>query len=321
MTFLFILDPITTLLLKKDTSFILMFAAQERKHNVYISYIEDITSINFELQFHAKKVICEKFNIRIQSNLTLCAKEIDCIFIRKDPPVHHSYITMTWLMEFLPPEILCINSPHALRNFNEKIVCGNFNKLIPKTLITANKQEYLYFLEKYKKVILKPVDGFGGLGIFLVSLNDPNKHVSFEQLSKDMTQPVIIQKFIPESDQGDKRILLLNGEVLCSVLRVHSTSEHRNNFASGGYPQATTLSKRDLDIVQSLSQWLKKEKLYFVGIDILGEYLVEINITSPTCLQESMHIDQIDYSNEIIIFCENEIKNRKNNVNHVNISN
>ena len=202
---------------------------------------------------------------------------------------------------------IVVNNPTGIRTVNEKIWATQFTNIIPSTLVGRHKQDLREFLARHKHIVAKPTDGFGGQSVFQIKEKDVNTNVIFETLTNMHTKDIILQQFIPESNDGDKRILLLNGDPLGAVLRVHSENDHRNNFFSGGKPQPADITERDQKIIDVLKPHLKKLGLYFVGIDIIGNYLVEVNVTSPTCLQEMNRLNGVELQHDVISFVEKSV--------------
>ena len=306
MNFLFLMDPLESVIYEKDTTFILMVGAHRKGHKVF--YLPDggMTLVDGELQFHAIEVIPDKnedLPFIVKKSHYFSEDEIDAVFIRTDPPFDQQYLLNTWLLDHVKT-IPVINSPNGIRTVNEKIWAMQFTSLVPKTLISRHRHELLDFLKDEKDIIAKPTDGHGGKGVFRVKKGDVNINVIFETLTNGFQREIIVQKYIKEAQKGDKRILLLNGEPLGAVLRVHSKDDHRNNFFSGGKPAPAKITKRDLEIIRTLKPHLRKLGLYFVGIDILGNYLTEVNVTSPTCLQEMNHLYKKHLEDKVISFVE-----------------
>ncbi len=289
MNIVFLMDPLDTINTYKDTTYVLMLAAEQQGHSVHYLGNGGITlkdgAVHFSTTLVTPTTSHNQPFIDLQEK-KLTQDDVDIVFIRTDPPFDEQYLMNTWLLERLPAHIPVLNSPSGIRTVNEKIWATQFTDLIPDTVVTRQKSEYYAFLKKHKTIIAKPTNGFGGSGVFKVNDNDSNRHVIFESLSKNGKSEVILQRYIAESSLGDKRILLLNGEPLGAVLRVHADGEHRNNFFSGGTAEPATITKRDHVIIEALKPHLKQLGLYFVGIDIIGDFLIEVNVTSPTCVQE-----------------------------------
>ncbi|MBF0512119.1 MAG: glutathione synthase [Candidatus Omnitrophica bacterium] len=305
MKFLFLMDPLETIHYKKDTTFIIMLAAFQRGHEVYYVPKNGISLLDSKVYFKTTKIIPqEKGTVPCFSRgLSLSQKkenhpfkkgkqtsfnqdEIDAVFVRFDPPFDEHYLMNTWLLDHLPAHIPVINKPSGIRTVNEKVWVSQFKNITPSTIISSDKNDLIDFVAKHKNIIAKPTNAFGGQGVFHIKPKDTNTLVILETLSKQYTNTIILQKYIPKALQGDKRILLLNGEALGALLRMHPKDEHRNNFFAGGTPKACVITAHDQKIISTLKPYLKKLGLYFVGIDILGDYLIEVNVTSPTCLQE-----------------------------------
>ncbi len=315
MKFAFLIDPLKTLNIAKDTSLLLMSEAFKRKHRTFIFTQDDITLqgdvVTIALQRILRRDGVNSLSFNVDSITKMKAEELDAIFIRKDPPFDQNYLSNTWILEFVSKKVLILNDPRGIRNTNEKICAHHFKKFIPETLITKNIADYKYFLKQHKNVILKPIDGFSGKNIFLVRQNDLNANAIFENITKDKKDYIIVQKYIRSATLGDKRILLLNGEPLGAILRLHSKGDHRNNFAAGGSAQKIKINKKDMEIVNALKPYLQKNGLYFVGIDIIGTFLTEINVTSPTCLQEMNKIYNKNLEKNVIDFVEESVKKFK----------
>ncbi len=311
MKFLFLMDPLETVVFEKDTTFMLMLGAHRKGHEIYYVPKDGISLIEGSLYFHAIKVkpqavahepFIEEHAVR------LSAQEIHALFIRPDPPFNEQYLVNTWLLDLLPKKVAVINNPNGVRTVNEKIWSAQFSSLIPPTVISSTKHDLLEFIAKYKNVIAKPTNGFGGQSVFHIEAGNTNTNVILELLSKGYDEAIIIQQYIPESKNGDKRILLLNGEILGAVLRIHGEGDHRNNFYAGGKPAATTITARDKEIVAALKPHMQALGLYLVGIDILGDYLIEVNVTSPTCLQEMNRLYNVNLEEKVIDFVEKLIQ-------------
>ena len=307
MKFLFLMDPLETVVFEKDTTFMLMLGSHNNGHDVYFLPEDGISLVEGKLFFHVTKVtpqaIAHEPFIE-EHTLRLSQDEIHAVFIRPDPPFDEQYLNNTWLLDRLPKHIAVINSPSGVRSVNEKIWATQFTSIIPPTAVTCNKHDLLEFITKHKNIIAKPTNAFGGQSVFHIEAGNTNTNVILETLSNRYNEPIILQKYIPEAKNGDKRILLLNGDILGAVLRVHGEGDHRNNFYAGGKAVAATLTARDQEIAKILKPHLQKLGLYFVGIDILGDYLIEVNVTSPTCLQEMNRLYNEHLEEKVIAFVE-----------------
>ncbi|NCX68441.1 MAG: glutathione synthase [Betaproteobacteria bacterium] len=297
---LFIIDPIQDLNKEKDTSLLLMRTSIEIGHHVYFCSHTDI-SLKSNIP-HGKIKEIKSFNneklevVEKQFNLN----QLDVIFIRKDPPFNKDYLFLTISLSLLKkPKI--INCPQALQSHNEKLSILNFPKLIPKTLVSSQLKDITQFIAKYKQVVCKPIDEMAGNKIFLLKKNDPNINVTLEVLTDNYSTLIMIQEYIPEIRKGDKRIIMVNGEPLPNgLLRIPKKSDFRGNLAKGGKAKIFKLSPSDINITQSIKPYLIEHNLNFVGIDVIGNYLTEINITSPTGLVEIQKLTKQNVAKTVI---------------------
>lgn len=302
MNLAFLIDPPEALKIEKDTSFALMLAAQSRGHQIYILERGDISLNGGKLTAHARhaRVTDDRKNpFAMEAAKAVPVEMLDIVFIRTDPPFDTAYITDTWLLSQAGKKPLVLNSPHGLRTINEKIWAAQFAELTPATLITARLEEFKSFLAEHKTVVLKPTDGFGGSSVFVVHVGDKNAAVAFETLVK-LSPYVIVQAYLTAAADGDKRILLLNGQILGAVLRYHSGDDHRNNFAAGGKARQTDITAADRKICDTLQPYLNELGIFLAGVDIIGGKLIEINVTSPTCLREMQEYYSEDLAAKII---------------------
>jgi glutathione synthase len=321
MNFVFLMDPLHTVIMEKDTSFILMLGGHRRGHKVFFLPDGGITRLNGQLYFHAVEVtpqqVAEKPFIENKS-IVLKETDVHAVFVRSDPPFDEQYLLNTWLLDLLPKHIPVINRPSGIRTVNEKIWATQFTSLIPPTLVGRNRKDLLDFLSQQKNTVAKPTGGHGGQSVFHVQSGGANANVILETLTHNWQKEIILQKFVPESKDGDKRILLLNGEPLGAVLRMHAEDDHRNNFFAGGKPLHAEINARDREIIGVLKPRLQELGLYLVGIDVIGEYLIEVNVTSPTGLQEINKLYGTRGEDKILDFVENLIDQNKQN-NTINV--
>ncbi len=291
MNFAFLIDSPSSLHIEKDTSFALMLEAQAQKHSVFILERGDLT-------INEGRLFATLTQVRVDDNinkpfdfLEKKTQDLDCIdvfFIRTDPPFDTEYITDTWFLSHganKNKKPLVLNSPHGLRTINEKIWATQFKEYTPPTLVTSKFHEFEAFLEEHRAVVAKPTDGFGGSQVFVLRSGDPNTAVVFETLAGS-GRYVIVQRYLDEAKAGDKRILTLEGEILGAVLRMHGGKDHRNNFAAGGSAQETEITEREREICEALKPHLQELGIFLAGLDFIGERLIEVNVTSPTCLRE-----------------------------------
>ena len=303
MNYLFIIDPIDSLALYKDTTIILMKECLRQKINVFYSTINEISidsTINIKVECQQLKAINESIisSSKIKNNIEYFNK----IFIRKDPPFDTSYLNLTYILDHIKSDdIKIFNNPSSIRSHNEKLSILQFNDLIPPTLVTNSFSATKEFISKYKKVILKPLDGMAGNGIFMVTNQDKNLNVILETMIGNFHHPIMAQKFIPEISKGDTRIILINGEPLpYGLTRIPKPGEIRANLAKGGSGVIRSINKNDEIIINRIKPYLIEKNLNFVGIDVIGSYLTEINITSPTGLVEIQNQSNINYAEVVI---------------------
>jgi len=289
MKYLFIIDAPETLTLYKDTTIALI---KECLYQGIEAHYANINSLSIDKN---QNVIVDSYNIPsigslLTSKLKLKNKiqHFSKVFIRKDPPFDDNYLNLTFILEHAKDvNVEFINNPASIRNHNEKLSILNFKDLNPPTIVSSNAEEINKFLNKEKKVIIKPLDGMAGNGIFMLTPKDKNLNSILETSTKNGTKLIMIQKYLPEISKGDKRIIIIKGEAIPFALaRIPSKSDIRANLAKGGKGRAQKLTFGDKKIVKRLKDFLIKNELNFVGIDIIGNYLTEINITSPTGIVE-----------------------------------
>ena len=284
------MDPFENLNLEGDTSFILGLEAIERGFEVFfyspnnLIYKNNFIYANTRILDLALKNGKETFCYGEKKVLKLSS--FDVILMRQDPPFDMSYITATHILEKITSQTLILNNPFHVRNAPEKIFVTEFSQYMPETLITREINEIIKFRKKNKNIIIKPLYGNGGEGVFYIKDNDSNFNVIIENFLTSNKEQFIIQRYIPEVKYGDKRIILLDGEVVGAINRIPAKNENRSNMHVGGKPIKTSLNKNDKLICEAISPQLKAKGLFFVGIDVIGKYLTEINVTSPTGIRE-----------------------------------
>ncbi len=309
MNILFLMDPLEKIQPKKDTTIAFMRGAKRKGHRTFYLPPGGITLDRGQFYFYVTEVVVEEADtlpaFQTKPSCTLCSEEVDVIFIRTDPPFGNRYLMDTWLLDRLPKHIFICNNPSGVRTVNEKIWVTQFLQWTPPTLISCQKERLLEFVDHFTTCIAKPTDGFGGSGVFKLTKTDSNLGVILDTLSDRFSKEIILQPFIPEADLGDKRILLLNGKPLGAVLRIHGDHDHRNNFFAGGSAQPAIITPHEEAMIAELSPHLLRLGLYFVGIDIIGTHLIEINVTSPTCIQEMNKFGNVHLEDQVINFVEN----------------
>jgi len=300
-----VMDPISTIKIKKDSTFAMLLAAQARGWSITYMELNDLSVLDGVAMADARPLSVKDdpegwFELGDRQSLSL--SELDVILMRKDPPFNMEYIYATYILELAERQgVLVVNKPQALRDANEKLSTAWFPQCTAPSLVTRNPQQILAFLQQHKDIILKPLHGMGGASIFRVTENDLNTNVIMETLTEHQTHYVMAQRFIPEIQQGDKRILLVDGEAVPYALaRVPAKGETRGNLAAGGTGIGVALSQRDFWICEQVAPTLKAKGLMFVGIDVIGDYLTEINITSPTCIRELDQIYGLDIAGQLM---------------------
>ena len=286
-----VMDPIESITVKKDTTLAMLLAAQRKGWTIHYMQQKDLYSAQ-----GTSRANMTSLEVRDdpQSWFTLGESgdkplsELDVILMRKDPPFDLDYIYSTYLLEQAHREgTLIVNNPQSLRDCNEKIFATQFPQCCPPVLVPADAEMLKAFYREHEDVIYKPLDGMGGTSIFRVKRGDANLSVIIETLTLQGERQIMAQRFIPEIVDGDKRILMIDGEpVDYALARIPAIGENRGNLAAGGSGVAQPLSKRDRWICDQIAPFLKEKGLLFVGIDVIGDYLTEINVTSPTCIRE-----------------------------------
>lgn len=305
---LFVMDYIGSINTSKDTTYVIMLEAQARGHEIFYAQIGD-------LYINDGTGCCGAYGIELRRSgnyYTLGEKkdqkleDFDIVWMRKDPPFNMDYIYATYILDMVD-ESKCtvINNPSGIRNSNEKLYSLYFRDFIPQTFVSKDIGRIREFLRSVDgQIVVKPLEGYGGEGIFFVKEGDPNETAILESITNFGKTYVMAQKFIEKVYEGDKRVIILNGEPIGSVLRVPRDGEFRCNFHSGGTPALGEMNERDLEICNGISSRLVKDKLYLVGIDIVGGYLTEVNTTSPTCVQEINSFTNSKLEEKIVDFAE-----------------
>ena len=291
MKLAFIADPPSSFKIYKDSTYAMMVEAVKRGHELHFMLQEGlmwkdgrVLGESRRLTLTAKK---DPWYEAAASKETPLA-EFDAVLMRKDPPFDAEYVASTWLLELAQKEGARIfNDPRAIRDHSEKLAIAKYARFAAPTLVTRLAAQLQRFIDANRDVVLKPLDGMGGESVFRVAQNDPNRNVIIETLVRDGAKSVMAQRYIPEIRDGDKRILLIAGKAVPHCLaRIPKPGETRGNLAAGGTGVAKPLSKRDLEIANALGPELARQGLLLVGLDVIGDYLTEINVTSPTCFRE-----------------------------------
>ena len=291
MRIAFVADPLSSFKIYKDSTYAMMVEAAKRGHDLYFMLQEG-------LMWKGGRVIGETSRLtltgdkdpwyRIASPKETPLDEFDVVLMRKDPPFDTEYVASTWLLELAQEDgTKVFNEPRAIRDHSEKLAIAKYPQFSPPTLVTRLAGQLQEFIDAHRDVVLKPLDGMGGESVFRVASGDPNRNVIVETLVRDGAKSVMAQRYIPEIREGDKRILLIAGKAVPHCLaRIPKPGETRGNLAAGGTGVAKPLSRRDLEIANALGPELARQGLLLVGLDVIGDWLTEINVTSPTCFRE-----------------------------------
>ncbi len=296
------MDAIEGIDIDADSTFALALEAQRRGHALY-HYLPSAMS------FRQGRVVAraQPLEVRRQAGdfATLGAAEmldlaaLDVVLMRQDPPFDMTYITATHLLEHIHPETLVVNDPVEVRNAPEKLFVTHFDDVMPPTLISADPAEIKDFRAEHKDIILKPLFGNGGVGVFHVGPDDENLNALIEMFAAGSREPIMVQRYLPEVRAGDKRIILVDGRAVGAVNRVPMAGEARSNLHVGGRAEQSRLTKREQEICHAIGPTLSQRGMIFVGIDVIGDYLTEINVTSPTGIQEIDRFDGVSLEAEI----------------------
>lgn len=296
------MDHVSSIDISGDSTFVLALEAQRRGHRL-LHYLPG------DLSYHHGRVTAwaEPMEVRREAGRHFTLGEtsridladMDVVLMRQDPPFDMAYITATHLLEMVHPKTLVVNNPAEVRNAPEKLFVTRFAQFMPPTLIATNRRDILAFREEHKDIIVKPLYGNGGAGVFHIAPGDENLNSLLEMFTEMFREPVIVQAYLKDVRQGDKRIILIDGAVAGAVNRVPAAGESRSNMHVGGKPVKSELTARERDICAALAPELKARGLIFVGIDVIGGYLTEINVTSPTGLQEINRFDGVSLESDI----------------------
>ena len=293
----FQMDPIESVDINGDSSFHLALEAQARGHDIYYHTPDMLAFQNGKVTAKGQKMQLSREqgnHVDLGAIEELDLQSFDVVWLRQDPPFDMGYITSTHLLDLLKPHTLVVNDPFWVRNFPEKLLMLQFPDLIPPTTIARDLDTLKVFKAIHSDVIVKPLYGNGGAGVFRLTPEDRNIASLHELFIGINREPLIIQKFLPDVSNGDKRVILVDGEAVGAINRVPATGETRSNMHVGGRPEKIGLTARDLEICARIGPTLREKGQVFVGIDVIGDYLTEINVTSPTGLQELQRFDGID---------------------------
>ena len=311
ITLAVLMDDIASINPKKDSSLAMMLEAKRRNWDIYTFDSSDMFHLKGEVFAKARKTLVADS----QSNWHECEeaeilqlKEIDVVFMRKDPPFDMDYIYATYLLEQLEASgVMVVNKPSSLRDANEKLFALNFPELIPKTLVSSNNEKLSVFINDNVDVVVKPLDGMGGTNIFKLKKGDDNEELLLK-LTNNGQRYIMAQEFLPEIKHGDKRILLINGKpVDYALARMPAEGNFKGNLAAGAIGVGQPLSERDRFLCKQIAPMLIEKELIFVGLDVIGDYITEINVTSPTCIRELDSQFGLNISSELLDVVEEKL--------------
>ncbi len=321
MKFAFIIDPLSKLDPGHDTSVALMEAAQLLGHEVWVTQSQELSVVNSQAWalleqvqltpvelVEGRWVVSEQW-YSISKAVLRSLEEMDAVFMRTDPPVTIPYLYATYILDYINPEkTLVINTPAGIRMANEKMYALQFKEVIPETIVSQDKSVIRKFVEQREAAVLKPLGGKAGEGILFLEASDRNFNSLVEISTKQGREPVMVQTYLPAAKDGDKRIILLNGKPIGAVNRIPTGKEFRGNMAVGGRVAATEMTPQDQKICDRVGPQLEQDGLYFVGIDVIGGYLTEVNVTSPTGIREIDRLNGTRLGQEVIKWVEKQGK-------------
>jgi glutathione synthase len=288
------MDPIDRIDIDADSTFALALEAQRRGHTLHHYLPQDLTLAQSRIVATARPLTVRRergahFTLGAPTEIDLA--DVDVVLMRQDPPFDMAYITATHLLQHVHPRTLVINDPVEVRNAPEKLFVTHFPELMPPTLISSDRARIIAFRKQHRDIIVKPLFGNGGAGVFHVDPEDDNLNALLEVFTQLYREPIVVQKYLPEVRSGDKRIILIDGRAAGAVTRVPAAGEARANLHVGGQALRASLTPREREICEAIGPDLKARGLIFVGIDVIGDYLTEINVTSPTGIQEIGRFD------------------------------
>jgi glutathione synthase len=305
------MDPVEAIHIDKDTTFVLMLEAQRRGHEIYYMQVQDLfvrggTPFG---RFRRLQVARATPHYHLDQYASGPLADFDVVLMRKDPPFDLNFFYATHLLSLVDQQrCFVMNNPMGLREANEKLYALRFPEQIPQTLVTSSMEQLKAFMEELGgEMIIKPLDASGGSGVFYLNQRDRNTNAILEMATENGRKLIMAQRYLPEIRQGDKRIIVLNGEPLGAVLRVPLETETRGNIHVGGQCMKTEITTRDREICEALAPLLIADGLYFVGLDVIGSFLTEVNVTSPTGIQEINALDHVCLESKVIDFIERRV--------------
>ena len=309
----FQMDPIDAIDIDADSSFVLALEAQARGYALYHFLPGDLVFAGGRVTARARPLAVRRQkgdHFTLGEPATIDLGEVDVVHMRQDPPFDMAYITATHILEHIHPATLVVNDPAEVRNAPEKLFMLRFPELLPPTLIARDARAIADFRAEHRDIIVKPLYGNGGLGVFHIGPDDENLNALLEMFAGMNREPIMVQAYLPQVRDGDRRIVLVDGKAAGVINRIPAAGEARANMHVGATPQAATLSRRDIEICETIGPELKARGLVFVGIDVIGDYLTEINVTSPTGIQEINRYDGVRLEADIWDAIEGRLADR-----------
>ena len=315
MQFLFVMDPLGAIRIDLDSTFAIMWEAQKRGIEVLYCEARELR-LDHHVPFATVRAATlgrvQGEHARLGPARELGLRSLDAIFMRKDPPFDMEYIFSTYILEAAEPDALVVNRAASLRSHNEKLYSLAFPRFCPESFVSAEATQIARFQERLgRAIVVKPLDGNGGEGIFIIQPGDPNRNVILEVSTRHGRRPILAQRYLPEARDGDKRILIIDGEFQGAVLRVPSGADPRGNIHVGARSLKTDLTPRERELVDEMGPRLRADGHLFVGIDVIGEHLTEVNVTSPTCIHEINALDGRCVEATIVDAVERRLRERK----------
>lgn len=315
MRMVVIMDPVSTVKVGSDTTFALMEEAEKRGHLLVHCLHTDLYLDGGRLHARVREARVQRaaeVPIVLGAAEEVCLHEVDAIWVRTDPPFDDNYLWATLMLDRVKGDALVVNDPHGLRQANEKLYATRFPELMPKTLVTSHKDRIREFVLRVGgQAVLKPLDAMGGAGVFVLRAGDANMNPIIEATTRDGTRPAMAQVFLPEvKTGGDKRILVLDGQPLGAIVRMPAGEEVRANLRAGGTAQKSALTAKERHIVDTLAPSLRRDGLWLVGVDVIGEQLTEVNVTSPTGIQAMSRLDGVNLCAPVLDWVEARVRAR-----------
>jgi glutathione synthase len=312
MRLVYVMDPIEGILPDKDTTFAFQRAAAARGHENLHAQPRDVYAKLGEVFARVRPLTVEKPGstppCSLGEPLDVNLADVDAVFIRKDPPFESEYLYLTLLLERLRGRTLLVNDPRGLREANEKLYTLHFSAFAPRTLVASHRERILEFVEEVGgNAVIKPLDGAGGAGVVMLSRGDRNNRAVIELLTSEGKKLAMVQEYLPAVRYGDKRVLLLEGEVLGAINRVPRSDDLRSNIHAGGRVEACRVTDDEREVVAGIAPRLRKDGLVFVGLDFIGGKLTEVNVTSPTGIQELSRHERRDVAADVIAWVEKHV--------------